>query len=689
MLTHKLLTYLTIVLLLIPFTLLIVDNQVLFPYITTKALIFRILTTIALFLVVWIYLLNPGTLPYKNYLVLSLLVFLFFNIISNILSVNPFRSFWGNAERMEGLWALFFYLIYFFSLFSLFSFNPSSKKIIFYSFVIASCLISLIQINQGLVEKIVRPYATLGNATYIGFLNILTILLVLFFFFETKKIFEKLSYILVIILNIVSLLISQTRGSILAYLAGFFAFLFFYLVFGQVEKKKKILILGGAFVLLIGFFFFLKSDLALNIPGISRLAETLKNPISVFPRLFAWQIFLEAFKERPIFGWGQETMPIAFFKHFNPEIFKYEQAIFDRPHNKFIEVLTSLGIFGFLSWILIFISFFYYLLKRNFNIFQKASLFSFIVAYFAQNFSLFDMQASYLILFFGLSLVAPKIEIKENRERFIRPYLILIGGICLIFILIHFQHYHIVRSIITYLREENIKIAAQGFDKISKIAGPFLTEEANIAMTYLSTNLEKVSDYGTLETFFDIIKRSYYQEPLDYKLANNYIATKFVLVDLKRSINLDFNEDLKEIDLLYKNLLKEYARFPEIYLNYANFLINVNKKEKAYEILEKGEEISKNYPVYYLSAANILKSINENNKAYEKIKKFLENNGKLSQDHQFKLVLEILLLNKDVENSKRVINQWLTLDNSTSLRQNINEILRKNNMLDILKLDKN
>jgi hypothetical protein len=118
--TQRLINYLTIVLFFIPFTLLVVDNQALFPFITTKALIFRFLTTLSLFLIVWIYLLNPKSFPYKNYLILAFVIFFLSNIVSNILSVNPFRSFWGNAERMEGLWSLFFYLIYFF--FSFYSF---------------------------------------------------------------------------------------------------------------------------------------------------------------------------------------------------------------------------------------------------------------------------------------------------------------------------------------------------------------------------------------------------------------------------------------------------------------------------------------------------------------------------------------------------------------------------------------
>jgi O-antigen ligase len=430
--TQKLVSYLTFILFLIPFALLIVDNNVLFPFITTKALFFRILVSIGLVFALWLYLLNPKTFPKKNYLFLAIVLFFLANIISTILSVNPYRSFWGNAERMEGLWSLFFYLAYFFLLFTLFQFNPQAKKTIFYSILIVTTLISIIEIQQAFSFNQERPSATLGNPTYIGFLNLLAIFLIIYFYFEAKD-FQKYLYIFLIFLNLLSLIASQTRGSILGLLVGIIVFLFSYLIFSKIEIKKKLAFIGFAFIFLILFFFFLKTDIALKISGINRISETLQNPVSIFPRLYAWKIFLNAFLKKPVFGWGQETMPIAFFSNFDPQIFNYEQAIFDRPHNKFIEILASTGVVGFLTWLLIFLAFIYYVFKLDLNLYQKSTLLAFIFSYLAQNFSLFDMQASYTLFFFGLALVAPKVEFKEAEDKFIRPYLILFSGLFLIY----------------------------------------------------------------------------------------------------------------------------------------------------------------------------------------------------------------------------------------------------------------
>jgi O-antigen ligase len=685
--TKKLVNYLTIILFLIPFSLLIVDNDVLFPFITTKAIFFRILVTIGLVFALWLYLLNPNTFPKKNYLFLAICLFFIANIVSTIFSVNPFRSFWGNAERMEGLWSLFFYLSYFFLLLTLFQFNPQAKKIIFYSILIVTTLISIIELRQAFILKEERPSATLGNPTYIGFLNLLTIFLILYFYFEEKT-FEKYFYVPLIALNFLSLIASQTRGSILGLLVGIFVFVFFYLLLSKIETKKKILALGLFFIFLVSFFFFLKTDIALQIPGIKRLSETLQNPVSVFPRFYAWKIFLHGFKEKPIFGWGPETMPIAFFSNFDPRIFNYEQAIFDRPHNKFIEILVSTGVFGFISWLLIFLAFIYYVFKTNINFYQKSALLAFLFSYLAQNFSLFDMQASYILFFYGLSLITQKIEFKENKERFIRPYLILISGLSLIMIIIHIQHLYVVRKIISYLRESNPKIAGEGFHRLSEIAGPFLSEEAHMVMSYFRSNVNKIKDVQTFYNFYDVVKKAYEKDSKDYKTINAYLSFKTMLIDVQRQIGQDPGKEIQEVQKIYENLISIYPNLPEIYVNYAKFLYENGQKEKARKVLTQGEKIAKNYPKYYLYEAVFYFSLNENKLAYEKLNLALRNNFQFRLDDEFEAGLKIYLANQDVENSKNLISLWLKQNNSSSTKQKITKILEEYHQSQILKLDK-
>jgi hypothetical protein len=381
-------------------------------------------------------------------------------------------------------------------------------------------------------------------------------------------------------------------------------------------------------------------------------------------------------------------MPIAFFSNFDPRIFNYEQAIFDRPHNKFIEILVSTGIFGFISWLLIFLAFIYYVFKTNINFYQKSALLAFLFSYLAQNFSLFDMQASYILFFYGLSLITQKIEFKENKERFIRPYLILISGLSLIVIIIHLQHLYVVRKIISYLRESDPKIAGEGFHRLSEIAGPFLSEEAHMAMSYFRSNVNKIKYVQTFFYFYDIAKKAYERDSKDYKTVNTYLSFATMLIDVKRQIGQDSSKEIQEVQRIYENLISMYPNLPEIYVNYAKFLYENGQKEKARKILTQGEKITKYYPKYYLYEAVFYFSLNENKLAYEKLNLALKNNFQFRLDDEFEIGLKIYLANQDVENSKNLISLWLKQNNSSSTKQKITEILEEYHQSQILELDK-
>lgn len=693
--TNKLTNYLTAVLFLIPFTLLVVDSSVLFPFITTKALIFRSLVSVAFFLVAWLYLINPGSFPKKNYLFLAIVVFFIANILSTVFSINPYRSFWGNAERMEGLWSLFFYLSYLFLLMTLVQFAPEKKKIIFISILIVATLISFIQIKQAFLQGINRPSATLGNATYVGFLNLLLIFLILFFLGETRDVVEKFLYSGLIILNLVSLLGSQTRGSILGLLSGIIFGFAFYIIFSQLKLARKITFFAVCIVLVLGFYLFLKTDFALQMPGIGRLAETLKNPVSIFPRIFAWQIFLDAFKAKPIFGWGQESLPVAFFVHFNPQIYIFEKAIFDRPHNKFIEMLVSTGIVGFLTWILIFVAFVYYLLKQKFSLYQKSILFGLLFAYFGQSFSLFDMQASYLVFFFALSLVMPKVEVKEDREKFIRPYLVLVAGVIIVLVTIHIQHYYIVRKIIDSLIGVNPETklpdpvyASSEFARLSKIAGPFLTEEAIMVANYLSSNANRINNFDVYQNLFEVINKAYSQDRYDYRLANIYIGNLYVQLEILKQMQQDYQLVLARMEKIYQDLLRIYPKIPETYIFYGTFLAREKDLALGIKVFEQGEkEISSLYPKYLLQESAALISLGQKELAYEKLKKFNQINKFNLDFYDYQLMLEIYAANQDVENIKITANKMLNLNKSSSTKAIIREILLKYNQDKILNLD--
>ena len=155
----------------VPFIPLFVSQSLFFPFITGKAFIFR--TVVEIVFALWLGL----TFFYREYrprrtaLLYALLVFVGVLILATAFGVNPYRSFWSNFERMEGLVTYLHLAAYFFVLASVFR---KEQWLTFFNFFVVS---GLIQNFYALSQKLgylaspqsgFRVDGTIGNATYLA-----------------------------------------------------------------------------------------------------------------------------------------------------------------------------------------------------------------------------------------------------------------------------------------------------------------------------------------------------------------------------------------------------------------------------------------------------------------------------------------------------------------------------------------
>lgn len=150
----------------------IVADSQLFPFITGKGFVFRILVEIlfGVWLVglVW----NAELRPRFSWIMGTVLTFVVIIAAADIFGVSPYKSFWSNFERMEGLVTLLHLLAYF--LIAGTVLNIRSRWQAFFNIsVVASVMMSIyaffqlggeIVINQGGV----RVDGTFGNAAYLA-----------------------------------------------------------------------------------------------------------------------------------------------------------------------------------------------------------------------------------------------------------------------------------------------------------------------------------------------------------------------------------------------------------------------------------------------------------------------------------------------------------------------------------------
>jgi len=70
---------------------------------TGKALLFRSLIEFAGFLYLWLCLIQPAARPNPSKFRWSVLLYTGIVLLTSATGVNPYRSFWGDLERMEGV----------------------------------------------------------------------------------------------------------------------------------------------------------------------------------------------------------------------------------------------------------------------------------------------------------------------------------------------------------------------------------------------------------------------------------------------------------------------------------------------------------------------------------------------------------------------------------------------------------
>jgi tetratricopeptide (TPR) repeat protein/O-antigen ligase len=161
-----------------------------FPFITGKNFTFRILVEIIF--AAWLLLVyyDASYRPKKNWVAIAVASFVGIVALADIFGINPFRSFWSNYERMEGLISLLHVAAYFFIVTTIVLTERLWEKFFHVLFGVNFflTLYSLLQISGELAinQGSTRADATLGNATYFAVFLLINIFLLAFWFVRNK-----------------------------------------------------------------------------------------------------------------------------------------------------------------------------------------------------------------------------------------------------------------------------------------------------------------------------------------------------------------------------------------------------------------------------------------------------------------------------------------------------------------------
>lgn len=413
----KFLIYIGVAILLcIPF---IVTDSLFFPYITGKAYTFRIVAEIiiALYLILAIY--NPSYRPKNNWIFFTFLLFLISTFYSNLMGINPTASFWSNYERMEG-WVTIAHL---FGLFVALGSILRDKKEwiwIFNASIAASLVMVFTAFGQVFDQGFnFRVDTSLGNSTYLGIYMLMNAFLSLFMLLREKINFASWQtwvYSIAFILQSVIVFQTGTRGSMLGLLGGVILIGLVIAIFNKEQKffrKTALILIAIVAVFVSSIFIFKDSNLVQDNVALKRITTISINEGTAKARINNWQMAIEGFKERPVFGWGQSNFSYVFDKHYLPEHHGNE-VWFDRVHNIFFDWLIAGGVVGLLLYLSIWVSSLWYLFKnKSLELNEKAVMLGLLAGYFFHNLFVFDQIVSYIYFVFFLAFIYSQTKNKD------------------------------------------------------------------------------------------------------------------------------------------------------------------------------------------------------------------------------------------------------------------------------------
>ncbi|KKT89047.1 MAG: O-antigen ligase [Parcubacteria group bacterium GW2011_GWB1_45_10] len=453
------------------------DSFYLFPFVLPKVIFLRSVIGLALILFLADVLagfFKTRTFPsfrfWKNPIFIFVCLFLISAALSSIFAPNAYRAFFGNAERSEGLYGILHYFV--FMILSLLIFRKKDWFTFFKILLVVGFISSFYAWLQYLrIDKFplafpaeAQPGSFHGNPAFLASYLILLFAPAAFIFLNSKEgSFWRYASVFVSVFAFATVFITAIRGAILGLAAGLTVLLII-LAFSSKLKVRKLFFVNISVILLLvliafGFTFWTTKDSPfwLKIPGLNRLTSlSFENP-SVVTRLVGLKISWDAFKEKPILGWGMENYGIAYNKHFDPSYSFYAEDWFDRAHNRVADIAVMQGLFGFLAYFGLLGSVFYLFFKewkkKNEGEISRAApvLAAVFAAYFVNNFFLFDQITSYIPLFGILGFLIAESNIgrsdlpnidgnvrrsdlrgigqKINPYLFALPALVLTGGV--------------------------------------------------------------------------------------------------------------------------------------------------------------------------------------------------------------------------------------------------------------------
>lgn len=532
-----------------PISIVLFSRHTVFSFVAVKLFVFQV--CVEILAVCWLILIirHPQYRPRLSPLLIALLSLVLILAVAGFLGENPARSLWSTQARGVGVFALVHFLLLFLVLRS---FAERFNWHRYFSFLFwigsASGLLLIVARLAPKLFTILTPGSFLGGPSFLAALLLFTIFLGGYLAASEKTKFKYYVFAGVAV-QVVALILTQTRGALLGLMSGAVILLL-------LSKKKKIVLSSLAVLVGLSLLIFTTRTAPLwrSVPGISRFVE-IPGDFSVNNRLTAWNIGLKAFRQQPILGSGPENFIGAVDEHFEPKLLRsaFSETFFDKPHNAFLEMLVSGGLLALIGYCSVLAIAAGLLYKRAPNPLRQYGLAA-LVAYAVQNFFLFDGLATYFILFVLLAhvdILAPPPSgghRMKTPQWIFYPLLLLAAALAVYSVNLNIKIIYANRlhyQALSFAASDRPGESAQLFRRAISIEQPYRDE---ISINYLETVTEAVkrgsltNNKEDIETALAAAQQAIRRDPNNYLWLLTLADARTILY----SIDAEFLEGAQE-----------------------------------------------------------------------------------------------------------------------------------------------
>jgi putative inorganic carbon (hco3(-)) transporter len=583
-------------------------------------------------------LLSKKIIHKKTLLDIPILLFLFSQIISTYISIDPATSIFGYYSRFNGglLSTLSYSLLYF-----AFVSNMDSKSTIksLKFLLISSLLVSLYGIAEHFgIDKNIwvqdvqnRVFSTLGQPNWLAAFLVALIPVSIAFGLTRNKIWFTLSG-----LSYMALLFTKSRSGLIAFAVS-------YLLFVIINFKKH-----GKELIVVTVTFLLFS-LITGTPYTPKLTDlttkessqpTVDTPAVFVPALesggtesgdirkIVWKGALDVWKNYPILGSGVETFAYSFYAY-RPEEHNLTSEwdyLYNKAHNEFLNYAANTGGVGLFTYLLVILFSIIILFKPRNEI--STALLSGLVSIQITNFFGFSVVAVSLLsfLFPAVSLVLLRKDGEEIKEtkKINTTTTILVILISLVSILLLYKTWaywyadtlygkgRFANDMKDYSQAKDYLNKAISYSPLQSVYYDELSQSlAGIAVSELNNKDSKFIE-ETATSSVDAINRATMVSPGNFHLLKSKASLYIKLAEL------DKNLIPKAIDILWE-VIRKTPTDAKIYYNLGLLYEKTGDHPKAIENVEHAVNLKPNYKEARYALAILYKRDGKTDKAKEEL----------------------------------------------------------------------